>query len=305
MSGQDLVQMLSVRRVDGKEVVSATVSRWLSGTSPVDPAVLGWMEELVKAKAKSSIRPSVKMPEGGSLCICVASPKGGSGDTTLAQALAIIAKADFGLSVLHLKIGRGAEDDLVQERLKSLCIDSRILSVDEADYFSPEPGQVVIADVGREEIDRVRGGGSNAGTIFSSETPDVILIPISFESSMAVSTLEPFLGDFEARCPVKVLHRPRWGELAAIGVARKYGFDMESELFMDFFLLQAPSEDFMPHTIYGKWSDTYQHQIHSRLFVKLVEIAGGKVYQEEFEACMMSSNFETLLASLETVSGSL
>jgi hypothetical protein len=77
IAGVTLAQELTDMRDDGRETVAATISRWLNGVSPVEPAVLCWLRELVRARVRQkrggvqlmwgdrTLRIDVTMPTAG------------------------------------------------------------------------------------------------------------------------------------------------------------------------------------------------------------------------------------------------
>lgn len=81
LSGVELAKMITACREDGK--ATAPISRWLNGTNPVDPNIIGWMTELVRAKALELGGAIIEWPAKGSITIGVANLKGGVGTTTV------------------------------------------------------------------------------------------------------------------------------------------------------------------------------------------------------------------------------
>jgi len=86
MSGTELADLLSKTRTDGMQTTKATVSRWVNG-APVEPGVLLYLRERLEKMAKSK-PPSVV----GCKVIGVGGGKGGSGTSTIAMMMAILAK---------------------------------------------------------------------------------------------------------------------------------------------------------------------------------------------------------------------
>jgi hypothetical protein len=50
LTGVDLARMVTALRDDGKSTAPETISRWATGVNPVDPCLVGWLQEMVRAK---------------------------------------------------------------------------------------------------------------------------------------------------------------------------------------------------------------------------------------------------------------
>lgn len=86
MSGTELAELLSKTRTDGMQTTKATVSRWVNG-APVEPGVLLYLRERLEKIAKKK-PPSV----GDCKIIGIGGGKGGSGASTIAMMMAVLAK---------------------------------------------------------------------------------------------------------------------------------------------------------------------------------------------------------------------
>lgn len=145
--------------------------------------------------------------------------------------------------------------------------------------FKPAPGQVVIADVARDIVEDALYDGKH--TILQSEIPDVILTAANFESAVETWPLEKLMTGLSTHCPIRILHRPVYGDLNAAHNAQKVGLDFTSELFIDQFIFQCRRSNFIPQDEFSTWSDDYQHENYRYLFSQLVDQIGGEAVDED------------------------
>lgn len=84
-TNRSLADALSASRVDGQSTSAATVSRWVSGASAVEPALVMFLKErLIVEELTAPVRRLQKPVQ-----IAVGGAKGGSGASTLTEALAV------------------------------------------------------------------------------------------------------------------------------------------------------------------------------------------------------------------------
>ena len=50
LTGVALAERVSALREDDKRTAPETISRWLNGTNPVNPFLMGWITELVRRR---------------------------------------------------------------------------------------------------------------------------------------------------------------------------------------------------------------------------------------------------------------
>lgn len=96
LTNKDLANLLSSEREDGQKTSEATISRWATGVSPIDPGVRLYLKtRLFELAEKSPPRPAHTQLIGVGGC------KGGSGASSLSAAAAVTLK-ELGYRVLHV-----------------------------------------------------------------------------------------------------------------------------------------------------------------------------------------------------------
>jgi hypothetical protein len=94
MTNRELANRLSSVRVDGQKTSETTVSRWMTGATPMDPGVLLYLTAELRALDLAPIQ----RPQTGQI-IGVGAGKGGNGASTVATGLFFAAK-EIGYKVL-------------------------------------------------------------------------------------------------------------------------------------------------------------------------------------------------------------
>lgn len=286
LTGVSLAKRVSELREDDKQTAPETISRWLNGTRPVDPFLMGWIAEMVRSKLLRQDEPRVQLPNDG-VVIAVANLKGGVGKTTVARNLAAIAKS-LGLKVIFLFAEHPAGKHYAERifhNLQALNIECPDLSPDEILAYKPAPGEVVIVDVScsvaRDSFDRLESTDRltpKPDGFISRFRPDIYVVPGDFGSSLDNWSLKDFLDSDALQAPVQLLHRPSLMSMDFAATAARDGFDVTSELFCPFFIpqtvLSAPA---LPRDFLSKWQNEDQEHHHYRLFEHLLELLGGEI----------------------------
>lgn len=295
LSGVALAQLITSYREDGKVTAPETVSRWVSGTNPVEPALLGWLTELVRRKALSLNVAVINWPSKGSMLIAVTNLKGGVGNTTVAQNLAMVAARDYNLRTTHLSVGCRGDFELSRDDLKRQHVTARIVSFDEMLAYQPAPKEVVIADIARDAAYEAMGGDSNA--FLRRFEPDLYLIPADFGSMAEANATKKFTELKGLRGLLRLLHRPSFMQLDFSEMAAKSGLPIDNGMFCPYFIPQSKLHHaHIPLKAYDEWQDEEQHYHHINLFSYLVDTLGGEIdLPGDAQRALASMELEPLL----------
>ncbi|WP_338523982.1 AAA family ATPase [Pseudomonas batumici] len=299
LSGTRLAERVTELREDGKRTAPETISRWLNGTNPVDPFLIGWITEMVRSKLRDQSKPTVRLPKGG-LIIAVCNLKGGVGKTTVAMNLAAIAHKSLGLKTTFL-FAEYQENkrysDLVLNNLKALMISCPDLEPREILKYKPDNNEVVIVDVSnRVTRDSLTSWKSPEELLQSNQEgflhrfhPNIYVVPGNFESCLDNQSLRSFLDSGVLQSPIQLLHRPSLMRMDFASNATSEGFDPASDLFCPFFIPQSPfTTTALPRDFMSDWQDPQQEYYHYRLFEHLLQLVGGDImdsfyFQQEID----------------------
>lgn len=291
LTGVGLAEQVSALRDDGKRTAPETISRWVNGTNPVDPFLMGWMTERVRAKLFNSVQSMVELPKDG-LIIGVVNPKGGTGVTSLCVNLAATAKS------LHMKatyLHAEYEDarrrpGLVPMMLKPLWIECPDLSPEKILRYQPAPGEIVFVDVSNHLASNsfIYPTPSNADDRMKPDPkgfldqfrPDFYLIPANLESYVDAAGTKRFIDGNALHAPKWIVHRPRSMSMKFASVAAKAGLDVESEMVCPYFIPQAVSTSTpIPRDILSEWQNEDQYNHHYHLLEELLQKLGGRIME--------------------------
>ncbi|RZO07433.1 ParA family protein [Pseudomonas moorei] len=291
LTGVALAEQVTALREDDKRTAPETISRWLSGTNPVDPFLMAWITELVRSKVNKDIKPMVELPKDG-LIIAVVNPKGGTGVTSLCMNLAATAKS------LHMKttyVYAEYEDarrnaDLVPMLLEPLWIDCPDLSPEKILGYQPSPGEIVFVDVANKLAadSFIRPSPPDSNTPLKSDPkgfldrfrPDLYLIPADLESYLDCSAVKRFIDGNALHAPKWVVHRPRSMSMSFASVAAEAGLDIDSEIFYPYFIPQAVSTSApIPRDMLSEWQNEDQHNHHYQLLENALDKLGGRIVE--------------------------
>jgi hypothetical protein len=288
LSGVALAERVSALREDGKRTAPETISRWLNGTNPVDPFLMGWISELVRSKLRDKDIPILRFPRNKGLIIAVTNVKGGVGTTTVAMNLAAIAKTSLRTTTTLLFADCPTRKDLYDRHRKDLTdldINCPDLSLDEVLAYQPKADEVVLVDVFTSIVansllqdSSKQGRKANPKGFLPKFHPDVYVIPADFSSCFDVASSAQLLNSGALQAPVQLLHRTRGLDMDFAATALEGGLDVTSELFCPFFIpLSVSSASNLPRSSFGDWQNQEQEHYHYQLFEHLLEFLGGEI----------------------------
>ena len=291
LTGVALAERVTALREDEKRTAPETISRWLNGTNPVDPFLMGWITELVRSKVSNNIKPMVELPKDG-LIIGVVNLKGGTGVTSLCMNLAATAKSlHMKTTYLHAEYEDARRSaDLVPMLLEPLWIDCPDLSPEKILGYRPSRGEIVFVDVSnrltKDSFIWPSPPDTNAAPkpdpkgFLGRFRPDLYLIPVDLESYIEASPVKVLIDTNVLHAPKWIVHRPRSMSMNFASVAAKAGLDISSEIFYPFFIPQAVSTSApIPRDMLSEWQNEDQHNHHYQLLEQALNKLGGKVVE--------------------------
>ncbi|MGY3306367.1 hypothetical protein ACVK1X_005695 [Pseudomonas sp. PvR086] len=315
LTGVALAERVTALREDEKRTAPETISRWLNGTNPVDPFLMGWITELVRSKVSNNIRPMVELPKDG-LIIGVVNLKGGTGVTSLCMNLAATAKSlHMKTTYLHAEYEDARRSaDLVPMLLEPLWIDCPDLSPEKILGYRPSRGEIVFVDVSNRLTkdsfiwpslpDTNAAPKPDPKGFLGRFRPDLYLIPVDLESYMEASPVKVLIDTNVLHAPKWIVHRPRSMSMNFASVAAKAGLDVSSEIFYPYFIPQAVSTSApIPRDMLSEWQNEDQHNHHYELLEQALNKLGGKIvesYSLQLEIARM--NLSGLLELVERTS---
>lgn len=276
LTGKALADMISAHRDDGRATAPETVSRWLNDTNPVDPAVMGWLRELLRNKALALRGSVMQWPPGGSMMLAVTNLKGGVGKTTVSHNLAAVSAFDFHLKTRHISVGESEDTRAAVKLLAQSGVTSEIMSFDAMLTFTPEEHEIVVIDLARDAAYEALDGNPDA--FLRSFRPDLYLVPADFGTLFDAHSTRKFADIQGLQGKVRFLHRPRFMSIDFATTASEAGFDVRTESFCPFFIPQTVgSSSHLPARAGADWQSREQQLHFIDLFGYLIEEMGGDI----------------------------
>ena len=178
LSNRDLACLLTAARHDGQATSQATVSRWMTGATSMDPGVLLYLTSRLQGIAHVAVRRPVRTQVIG-----VGGGKGGTGGSTLAVALAMTAH-DCGYRTVHVSSHPAACNNSLFLTVLPRGIRRSGLPGDAAG-FRDANADFVFVDMHRDMVrEHAAGKGAGGGPMLNAI--DLFVTPFDISSAVEV-----------------------------------------------------------------------------------------------------------------------
>lgn len=299
LSGVSLAAMITRYREDGRVTAPETISRWLNSGSPVEPAVLGWLAEMLRAKVMEQKPLLIEWPASNTITIGVCSFHGGSEVTPIAQCLVAASQVDYRIKTFYFLVGKSRTNEPEIKPMREL-IEPHVVTPSEMLVFQPPMKSVVIADISlRLAVEAT--SSTEASKILRRFQPDLLVITGDLNSYLEFKEIQSFLATENLQGKKRVVHRPKELSFDFVKNARLLGFDLESK---NLYQWMIPANSDLGLSLLGSSSEVCpapdRQKYSHRLLRYLVSEAGGRIglpHERPFD--FMQMDLEELLDRTE------
>nr|WP_314621561.1 hypothetical protein [uncultured Noviherbaspirillum sp.] len=289
LSGVSLAAMITRYRDDGRITAPETISRWLNSGSPVEPAVLGWLSEMLRAKVMEKAPPFIEWPASNKLAIGVCSFDGGSDVTSTAQSLTAASHLDYRIKTLQFLVGKRGGRESMMQPMRGIT-DAHVVTPSGMLNFQQPTKSVVIADISlRVAMEAMSSIDSNK--FLREFQPDLVVISGDLNSYLEFKEIQRFLAMESFQGKKRIVHRPNELNFGFLDNARRLGFDLESEILYPCMIpVNSDSGILPPESSFESYTAPSQQKYFHRLFRYLMSQAGGKIglpHEQPFDFMQM------------------